>query len=45
MRVLVAGGWCYLRGVRELRSAGKLGEMFGQNTGHLALDALAAARG
>jgi hypothetical protein len=45
MRVIVAGGRCYLRGAREPRAAGKLGEMFGQNTGCPAPDALAAARG
>jgi len=45
MRALVAGRRCYLRGIRELRAAGMLDEMFGQNTGYPAPDALAAADG
>jgi hypothetical protein len=45
MRVLVAGGHCYLRSICELRTAGMLREMFGQNTGYPAPDARAVARG
>jgi len=45
MRVLVAGERCYLRGIRELRAAGILAEMLGQNAGYPASDALAAAGG
>jgi hypothetical protein len=45
MRVLVAGDHCYLRDTRGLLLAGILDEMFGQNAGHPAPDARAAARG
>jgi hypothetical protein len=45
MRVLVAGGHCYLRDTCGLLVAGILDEMFGLNAGHPVPDALAAARG